>query len=177
MSISLTIPAARVIRKPGVPLKIGFEYPREYDPGVEMLMEYIQKLNTQFLRVDISPVKRPRSTGKNSQNNHVWGHCADIANQLRDPATGEATYNTSEVEEAMKRMAVSEGYPTRLAPDGVEAPKPFRDATVEEAKLLLDVIHRFADEHSLALTETDDEGEYLSIGGRSRREMEKYVRS
>lgn len=169
MAISVVIPVAKVIRKPQVPLKIGFEYPREYDAAIELLLDHIREIKTDSLRVEISKVKRPRSTGRGSQNNHVWGHCTDIAAQLDD-------YNENEIEEAMKRMAVSEGYPTKMSVDGAEVPKPFRDASIEEAKILLDVIHRFADIHNLYLTENDDEGEYQSIGGRNREEMRSYVR-
>jgi len=74
----------------------------------------------------------------------------------------------------MKRMAVSDGYPTHLSIDGVETPLPTRAASVEECKIVLDVIARFADEHNLWLTEVDDDGEYASIGGRSRSEMRNY---
>jgi len=119
------------------------------------------------MRVTLEPVKRPRSTGPQSQNNHVWGHCQNIADQLVDPETGEPYYNATEIEQAMLRMSVEEGYPTKMSPDGYEVPKSFRDATIEEAKIVIDVIHRYADIHQLWLMERDpDTGEeYKAIGG------------
>jgi hypothetical protein len=118
---------------------------------------------------ELSLPHRPRSTGPRSQNSRIHGNCQNIADQLRD-------YTPEQVKAAMKRMAVSDGYPTMLSLDGIEVPKPTRYASVEEAKLVLDVIQRFADEHSLYLTEYDDDGPYQTVGGRTREEMRNYER-
>ena len=163
------IPNAVVLRKDSAPHHIGFIYHHSFEPDVQRLIERMKKRGASQLSIDMSLPRRPRSVGESSQNNHVWGHCTDISTQLPQ-------YTKTDIEQAMMRMAVSEGYPTHLSIDGVETPVAFSQSSVEEAKILLDVIHRFADEHSLWLTEVDPDTkqEYRSIGGRSLKEMLQY---
>ena len=124
-------------------------------------------------------VARPRSTGYRSQSNRFHGHCNDIAEQVVD-ARGEPVYTPAQVAAAMKRMAVSDGWPTMLSLDGTEEPMSEANASVEQEMVLLRVQERFADEHGLWLREYDDSVAppipYKSIGGRTRREMEVYWR-
>jgi hypothetical protein len=118
---------------------------------------------------------RPRSTGYRSQCNRFRGHCADIAAQVLD-GKGEPAYTEREIAEAMKRMAVEEGWPTHLSVDGIEEPMSESTATVEQEDILLKVQQRFADLNDLFLTEYDDSAAppipYRSKGGRTRQEME-----
>jgi len=44
---------------------------------------------------------------------------------------------------------------------------------LEDEALLIKVMHKFADEHNLYLTEYDCYGSYRTVGGRSRAEMQK----
>lgn len=171
----VVIPAAYVFTKPEKPNHIGFRYPREFAASVNELLLKMKIRKSEQLRIEISLVRRPRSTGKMSQNNHVWGHCQNIADQLVD-RLGNFRYTAREIEQAMLRMAVSEGYPTKMSIDGHEEPVSFSQATVEQAKLLIDVIHRFSDEHELWVIEVDPETkkEYRSIGGRTYKEMQEY---
>lgn len=172
--MKVTIPAAEVIKKEGVPNKVGAQYPQEFEPQIQHLIEKAQekqKRDNVQLHWEISLPKRPRSKGPRSQNNRIWGNCQDIADQLSGE---EIEYTAEEIKAAMQRMAVDEGYPTKLSLDGKEVPKPTRYSTVEEANLLLKVIQRFADQHDLFITEYDEQGPYRSVGGRTREEMRSY---
>ena len=101
-----------------------------------------------YLTITVESPKRPRTTGENSQNSHIFGHCGNIAEQL--------SMDKDHVYEAVKRMAVGTlGYPTWLNPlDGVEEPLPQHFASVEQASLLIQMCHVFADSHKLWLMET-----------------------
>ena len=118
---------------------------------------------------------RPRSTGYRSQSSRFRGHCDNIAEQVVN-AKGIPVYSAKEIAEAMKRMAVAEGWPTKLSIDGNEVPMSEGDATMEQENILLMVQQRFADSHDLWLYEYDDSVAppvpYKSKCGRTRREME-----
>jgi hypothetical protein len=128
---------------------------------LEALGMTLKDKKLQDVTVTIELPKRPRSTGYRSQNSHVRGHCESIAEQLE-------TYSQDEVYEAIKRMAVAEfGYPSRLNEmDGKEAPLQQRNATVEEANLLIKMCHHFADTHGLWLIEYEDKKAVKMIGGK-----------
>ena len=119
---------------------------------------------------------RPRSTGYRSQSSRFRGHCDNIAEQIVTPK-GTPAYSAREIADAMKRMAVSEGWPTKLSLDGNEEPISEADATMEQENILLMVQQQFADAHDLWLIEYDDSVAppipYKSRAGRTRQEMEK----
>ena len=93
----------------------------------------------------------PRTTGHRSQNTRFRGHCRDIAKQLSTP---DRTYSAEYVAEAMKRMAVREGYPREVCPiDGRSIPQSEALANREEAALLITQTQDFADQHAMYLTE------------------------
>jgi hypothetical protein len=90
--------------------------------------------------------------------NAARGWSRDIAEQLGlEP---DAVYD------AMKRMAVAEGYPTRLNPiDGAEEPESSANVSAEQYSKLLETIKLFADTHGLYLTEIVNGARIKTIGG------------
>lgn len=101
-----------------------------------------------FVRCDMSPPYKPRTTGAGSQNSHIWGHIQQIAEY-----TG---YEIDDVEDMMKRKAVSMGYPYRLnSITGDIIPYSMKDINTQEAGYLIDVLHQWAAELEINL----DEGE------------------
>ena len=142
----------------------------------ESMDRLIAKCNEKhggYMRLVIDKPFVPKTTGERSINNRIHGHCEDIAEQLSDPR-----YDQDTVYRAMKRMSVSEGYPTQLSIDGVEEPKSMADASEEEALIVNRVIQRYADMHGFWLTEYDDSVKppvpFRSLGGRTRQEMDTY---
>jgi len=123
------------------------------------LEEIAKKCAAGYISLRLAPPRRPRTTGPRSQNSGFHGWCEDIAAQ-----TG---IDAGRVKEAMKRLAVKDGYPPTYNPvdDAVE-PKPTHEATVEEMSVLMRVVQRFADEHSFWLTEYIDGVPVRCIGGR-----------
>lgn len=166
------IPNAEIIRKDGVPNKIGFSYSRQFEDSVTTLLETARKMRTSQLSVEIKLPFRPRSVGYRSQNARFHGHCSDLASQIIHD--GEPVYTAEEIKEAMKRIAVTEGYPTKWSPiDSAVVPIPTRKASMDQMKLLLDCVQRYADEHGLWLHEYAKDGSaYRSVGGRTKEEME-----
>lgn len=124
-------------------------------PAVE---DVAKKCGAGYVSLRLTLPHRPRTTGARSQNSGIHGWFSDIAMQLGCDA--------ERVKEAMKRFAVSEGYPPVYNPvdDAVE-PKPTHEASVEEISILIKVTHRFADEHGMWLTEYVNDVPRKCIGG------------
>lgn len=153
--------------------RIGIIYDAAYIPHVMALVARAENKHFGQMHVTLEIPTKKMSTGFRSQNSRIHGHCEDIAAQLVD-ATGEPEYSQEQIKAAMKRMAVAAGYPTVMNLDGVEEPMSLSLATMDQAKLVIDVIQHYADMNGLYLTEYDETGErYLSLGGRSREEMEQ----
>ena len=115
--------------------------------------------------VEIRRPFQPRTTGPRSQENKFRGGCRDISEQLGLPFES--------ICEAIRRMATDDGYPMTQAIDGAMVPISTSAASLEDEALLIKVMHKFADEHNLYLTEMDEYGSYRTVGGRSRAEMQK----
>lgn len=165
----VTIPNARFIGRTVRELRL--ELPGLAVESVDYYIKRCGEKHNGYVRISIDTPARPRTTGPRSQEARFRGHCDDIAQQIPE-------YSATEIAEAMKRMAVSEGYPTHLSLDGVETPDSTATLTVEQETILLRVQDRFADEHGLWVTEYDDTVKppvaYRCVGGRTRKEMEAY---
>ncbi len=175
--MTVTLPAVKLLRT-GRMDQIAFDLPKGYQAAVWGLVQKAEKKG-DYLQVRLGLPQRPRSTGFRSQNSRLHGHCENLAEQIVDvdPDSGVPIYTAEEIKEAMKRMSVVSGYPTRMSVDGREEPLPTRYSSQEQMQIVLDVINRFADEHNYWLVEIDEETKlpYRSIGGRSKKEMEEYT--
>lgn len=140
--------------------------PKGYEGTITQLLTKAEKLHGGYITVTIGTPKRPRSTGPRSQNSKVWGMVADIAEWFT--AMGSDDIDNNRIYEAMKRMAIAEGYPTRFNPvDGIEEPESQSRVSVEQDQILINVIQRFADENSIPLTDYDEQGGAVkTIGGK-----------
>ncbi len=97
-----------------------------------------------FDRLLIKTPYKPRSTGKYSQSHHLNGHCQQIARK-----TGN---DFDSVKYSMKYMAISEGYPFDTV-NKVVVPWSETRIDTRQAKILIDLIHRWADENGIVLKE------------------------
>ena len=145
--------------------KLYIVIPRDFGPSVVSLLERAERLHGGFVTITIGTPKRPRTTGPRSQNSKVWGMCSDISTHFEQNGI---EMEAQKVYEAMKRMAVQEGYPTRFNPiDGIEEPESQSRVSVEQDQILINTIQRFADENSIPLTEYDESGIPVQmIGGK-----------
>jgi hypothetical protein len=141
----------------------------------------VGKKHNNFFRVRIDPPFVARTTGPRSQSARFNGHCADLAEQLL--STAKQNYSQSEIRDAMKRMAVADGYPTHMTIDGIEEPNSEASLSKGEMSILLRRQQLYADSHNFWLKEyaedIDEKGNrtlypYRSLHGRTREEMQKY---
>lgn len=141
------------------------EIPNAYQNALRTHQDRVQRKHGGYSVISIGTPKRPRSTGLRSQNSKVWGMCTDIRDQFHQ--AGHLDITTDQIYEAMKRMAVPDGYPTRLnIVDGIEEPESQSRVSVEQDQILINVIQRFADENSMYLTEYIDGRPVKCIGGK-----------
>ena len=98
-----------------------------------------------FVLITMQPPKRPRTTGKDSQNHHLNGHIMQICNE-----TG-ARY--SAVKDEVKRIAVETmGYPYEII-NGHIHPKGESDSSTDECNLLIEAAHVLAADLGIILIE------------------------
>lgn len=136
-----------------------------YAEPIKRLVEDSRKRGDGKISFEITRPHRVQNKKPRGQNRRFRGHCRDIAEQITDE-DGNRIHSPEQVAEAMKRLAVEEGYPWRVSLDGITEPKSTSEATVEEMQILLETQVRFADEHQLWLTEYDEHGrEYKSVAG------------
>lgn len=110
------------------------------------LVDLCREKYSGYMRVDMSPPYPARTTGRGSQNSHIWGHIQQIAEY-----TG---YEIDDVEDMAKRKAVSMGYPYRTnSITGEIVPYSMKDINTQEAGYLIDVLHQWAAELEITLDE------------------------
>lgn len=97
------------------------------------------------LYVKLAAPRRPRTTGKRSQNTHIHGHAQQIAEYTGD-------YVEDVINEA-KRRAVASGYPTRANSFGHIVPISEREASTLEAGMVIDELHHIASDLDVKLKE------------------------
>lgn len=151
---AVTLPAAYRV-KTGDPERIAFRVSDNDRQALVTLLSYVERRkNSKQYRVTIEPVKRPRSTGRNSQNTYINGACQAIAQE-----TGN---DFADVKLYVKRKAMRRGYPAKTDAegnailsliDGEPIPQSESDATVEEAKILIEEVQQLAAELSIRLPE------------------------
>jgi len=110
-----------------------------------LFVEQQEEKNIHFDKLKISKPFKQRTTGKHSQNHHINGHIAQIAN-----ITG-MDFDT--LKSYFKRLAIKRKYPFDTAPDGEAEPWSERRIDTTQAGYLIDEIHQFADENNITLKE------------------------
>ena len=118
----------------------------EYNPasGVlkcQLMTEHRKEMTYHFEKnkkavhqFDIAKWYKKKTTGKNSQNSHLWGHAQTIAEKIGDDpreVVREACLRTPE-------------YPSVMNAFGRAIPKSWRDATTKEAGPVIETLHRMA---------------------------------
>ena len=109
---------------------------------------FIDNLKSDYMRLKASPPARKRSTGKDSQNHHYYGHVGDISWQ--------SGASKSQVHQIVKEYAVKNfGFP-EVMKMGRMVPKSESECTVEESGLLIEACHMLAAEFGYELRESED---------------------
>ena len=124
---------------------ISLRIPFELQAGIDMLA---RSCTAGFMNVKLAKPRRPRTTGKYSQNSHAFGHCQQIANE-----TGHELY---EIEYIAKMRAIKRGYPVSTTL-GVQVPKSQADIDTLECSYLIEEYHQIAAENNIKLIECEDD--------------------
>jgi hypothetical protein len=117
---------------------------KEYEART-LLAEMVKKCEQKysgFARIEISPPYRPRTTGKDSQNNLIWKLITEISK-----ATGN---EIQDVEEAVKERACKRGYPYRINKiTGRAKPKSMTEIDTVEAGYLIEELYQICAEYGV----------------------------
>ena len=136
-----------VLKRADVPGRVAFTPPENAGAreNIKRELKKCRAKNNGYVLVTLQPPKRPRTTGKNSQNHHLNGHILQICNY-----TGQ-DYDT--VKDAIKIIAAENfSYPVSML-GGVIIPKRERDCSVEECAWLIEAAHYLAADLGIILQE------------------------
>jgi len=115
---------------------------------VKSLVDKVNKDYGDYIKLEMSPPYRARTTGKASQNAHIWGHIQQIA---------EFTGNeVDDIEDYIKQNAIKRGYPYKINKmTGQIKPCSMTEIDTVQAGYLIEELHKLASELEINL----DEGE------------------
>ena len=136
-----------VLKRVNIAGKIAFEPPADdgANANIKHELRKCRDKHNDYVLVTLQPPKRPRTTGKDSQNHHLNGHIMQICN-----ATGQ-DYET--IKYCVKMIAVEQmGYPYKTIAGHI-VPQRERDASVDECALLIEAAHVLAADLGIILQE------------------------
>ena len=118
------------------------------DLGVRAAVKNITDLCNEryggYIKLEMTPPYKPRSTGKGSQNSKIWACIQQIAQE-----TGN---DIDDVEDYIKMKAVARGYPYKVSKlSGQIRPSSMRDINTAEANLLIEELKKLASELGIVL--------------------------
>lgn len=120
--------------------------PGEVKAMLRGLVDLCKEKYGGYVRCDMSPPYKPRTTGKGSQNSKIWACIQQIA---------EATGNDlQDVEDYIKERAMKRGYPYSMN-QLTGRPRPLSMTLIDtkEASILIDELHQLAAELGINLVE------------------------
>lgn len=117
-----------------------------------LIRQWVKALPVPYFSVTFSRPFRPRSTGKDSQSHRINGFCAQIAAHTGDD------FDTVKIR--CKQRAISRGWPFITIEEDIDGvthefkvAKSEADASVEEAKFLIEAVEEYAAECGVILEE------------------------
>ena len=136
-----------VLKRVTIAGRIAFEPPADKaaDANIKHELRKCRDKYGDYVLVTMQPPKRPRTTGKDSQNHHLNGHIMQIC--------AETGNDYDAVKDAVKMLAVSTmGYPYKTI-GGQIVPQRERDASTDECALLIEAAHVLAADLGVILQE------------------------
>lgn len=136
-----------VLKRVNIAGKIAFEPPADdgANANIKHELRKCRDKHNDYVLVTLQPPKRPRTTGKDSQNHHLNGHIMQICN-----ATGQ-DYET--IKYCVKMIAVEQmGYPYKTIAGHI-VPQPESESSTDECALLIEAVHILAAQLSIILQE------------------------
>ena len=126
---------------------IAFDLPQDAGAreAIRRELERCKNKNNDYVLVTMQPPKRPRTTGKESQNHHLNGHIMQICNE-----TGN---DYDAVKNCVKMLAVEQmGYPYKTVAGHI-LPQPESQSSTEECAKLIEAAHVLAADLGIILQE------------------------
>lgn len=136
-----------VLKRVNIAGRIAFEPPADdgANANIKHELRKCRDKHNDYVLVTLQPPKRPRTTGKDSQNHHLNGHIMQICN-----ATGQ-DYET--IKYCVKMIAVEQmGYPYKTIAGHI-VPQPESESSTDECALLIEAAHILAAQLSIILQE------------------------
>lgn len=136
-----------VLKRVSIAGKIAFEPPADSgaSENIKRELRKCRDKHNDYVLVTMQPPKRPRTTGKDSQNHHLNGHILQICSEIGND------YDT--VKYCVKMIAVEQmGYPYKTVAGHI-LPQRERDCSTEECAKLIEAAHILAAELSIILQE------------------------
>jgi len=127
--------------------------PDEFKPLVQSMLKYCHEKRNGYISFVFSPPRKPRTTGRNSQNTKLYFIMQDIAMFTGQPV--------EEIKEFVKSSAIDRGYPPMIGDDGKIVLNVWgrargmseSDASTEDETLLIDQAYQLAAEYDVPLRE------------------------
>lgn len=145
------MPNCQIIKTHG---SIGIKIPDHFRQAHEYLLQKCYEKHAGFISVTEGPPRKPRSTGKYSQNHHFWGHCYQIAKD-----TGNSKDMVSYI---VRKRSLNRGYPPKTGESGEPVidllsdgwlPQSESVCSSEEINILISEVHMLAAELNIILQE------------------------
>ena len=126
---------------------IAFDLPQDAGAreAIRRELERCRDKNNDYVLVTLQPPKRPRTTGKGSQNHHLNGHIMQICNAIGQD------YET--IKYCVKMIAVEQmGYPYKTIAGHI-VPQPESESSTDECAKLIEAAHVLAADLGIILQE------------------------
>ena len=136
-----------VLRRVNIAGRIAFEPPADdgANANIKHELRKCRDKHNDYVLVTLQPPKKPRTTGKESQNHHLNGHIMQICNE-----TGNS-YDV--IKYCVKMIAVEQmGYPYKTIAGHI-VPQPESESSTDECALLIEAAHILAAQLSIILQE------------------------
>lgn len=136
-----------VLKRVNIAGRIAFEPPADCgaNENIKRELRKCRDKHNDYVLVTIQPPKRPRTTGRDSQNHHLNGHIMQICRE-----TGN-DYDV--IKYCVKMLAVEQmGYPYKTVAGHI-VPQPERESSTDECAKLIEASHILAADLGIILQE------------------------
>ena len=136
-----------VLKRVTIAGRIAFEPPADKaaDANIKHELRKCRDKHNDYVLVTLQPPKKPRTTGKESQNHHLNGHIMQICNE-----TGNS-YDV--IKYCVKMIAVEQmGYPYKTIAGHI-VPQPESESSTDECAKLIEAAHVLAADLGIILQE------------------------
>ena len=133
---------------------VKLRYPNAYLPLIENFNGGLKKKRISQVYVKLGLPRKPRTTGKRSQNTHIHGHATEIA---QDVGESKSKIIADAVDMAMGELG--RDFPTHVDYKGDVVADSEPDWDTRTAAVVIEKLHMISTMIPMSLTEYDDSKE------------------